>query len=174
MYGTDCITPRCGSPRTHYAFCVHGPNEPQKGHRFDASVPLIDPYARALSARRPLRAARHRPRVSTGAAIGRRPSRGAIRVIYELHVKGFTRLHPAVPEKWRGKYLGLTVAPVIEHLKSLGVTAVELLPCQAFISEQFLLDRKLQQLLGLQPGRLVRAGERVCRARCRRSNSRPW
>ena len=64
-------------------------------------------------------------------------------MIYELHVKGFTQLHPAVPEKWRGNYLGLTVAPVIEHLKSIGVTAVELLPCQSFVSEQFLLERNL-------------------------------
>ena len=69
-------------------------------------------------------------------------------LIYELHVKGFTQLHPAVPAEWRGKYLGLTVAPVIEHLKSIGVTAVELLPCQSFMSEQFLLDRKLSNYWG--------------------------
>ena len=100
-------------------------------------------------------------------ATGRRRPRGATRVIYELHVKGFTRLHPAVPEEWRGKYLGLTVAPVIEHLKSIGVTAVELLPCQSFVSEPFLLDRGLKQLLGLQPDRVVRAGERVRGGRCR-------
>ena len=78
-----------------------------------------------------------------------------------------------MPAQWRGKYLGLTVAPVIEHLKSIGVTAVELLPCQSFVSEQFLLDRKLQQLLGLQLGRVVRAGERIRRARCASPSSRP-
>ena len=72
-------------------------------------------------------------------------------VIYELHVKGFTRQHPKVPEKWRGTYLGLSVPQVIEHLKSIGVTAVELLPCQAFISEQFLVDRNLSNYWGYNP-----------------------
>ena len=144
------ISPRRGSPGTHYAFCVHGANDPQSGQRFDASVPLIDPYARALSARPPFRGRVIDPAFRWD---GDRPPTVPWRdtVIYELHVKGFTRLHPAVPEKWRGTYLGLSVAPVIEHLKSLGVTAVELLPCQAFVSEQFLLDRKLRNYWGYNP-----------------------
>ena len=141
------ISPRGCGVGVHYAFCVHGVNDPQSGQRFDASVPLIDPYARALSARPPLRG-----RVIDRAFHwdGTRPPTVPWRdtVIYELHVKGFTRLHPAVPEKWRGTYLGLSVAPVIEHLKSLGVTAVELLPCQAFVSEQFLLGHKLSNYWG--------------------------
>jgi isoamylase len=144
------LSPRRAGPGTHYAFCVHGPDEPQNGHRFDATVPLIDPYARELSARLPLRS-----RVIDQAFhwAGDRPPTIPWRdsIIYELHVKGFTRLHPAVPEKWRGKYLGLTVAPVIEHLKSIGVTAVELLPCQAFVSEPFLRDRKLTNYWGYNP-----------------------
>jgi glycogen operon protein len=144
------LSPRRAGPGTHYAFCVHGPDEPQNGHRFDATVPLIDPYARELSARLPLRS-----RVIDHAFhwAGDRPPTIPWRdsIIYELHVKGFTRLHPAVPEKWRGKYLGLTVAPVIEHLKSIGVTAVELLPCQAFVSEPFLRDRKLTNYWGYNP-----------------------
>jgi glycogen operon protein len=141
------ISPRHAGPGTHYAFCVHGPNEPQNGHRFDPTAALIDPYARALSLREPLRS-----RVIDGAFQwdGDRPPAIPWRdtLIYELHVKGFTRLHPAVPPEWRGKYLGLTVAPVIEHLKSIGVTAVELLPCQAFVSEQFLRDRYLSNYWG--------------------------
>ncbi|HMH88078.1 MAG TPA: glycogen debranching protein GlgX [Steroidobacteraceae bacterium] len=141
------LSPRRAGPGTHYAFCVHGPDDPQNGHRFDATVPLIDPYARELSARLPLRS-----RVIDHAFhwAGDRPPTIPWRdsIIYELHVKGFTRLHPAVPEKWRGKYLGLSVAPVIEHLKSIGVTAVELLPCQAFVSEPFLRDRKLTNYWG--------------------------
>ena len=144
------ISPRRAGPGTHYAFCVHGPNDPQNGHRFDATVPLIDPYARELSARLPLRS-----RVIDRAFQweGDRPPTIPWRdsIIYELHVKGFTQLHPAVPAKWRGKYLGLSVAPVIEHLKSIGVTAVELLPCQSFVSEQFLLDRKLTNYWGYNP-----------------------
>jgi len=138
------------APGINYAFRVHGPNEPGNGHRFDPAVPLIDPYARELSTDLPLRS-----RVITGAfdwGEDRPPTipwRDSI--IYELHVKGFTRLHPAVPEKWRGKYLGLSVGPVIEHLKSIGVTAVELLPCQAFVSEQFLRDLKLSNYWGYNP-----------------------
>jgi isoamylase len=144
------LSPRQAGPGTHYAFYVHGPDEPQNGHRFDARMALIDPYARALSVRLPLRS-----RVVSGPfdwGSDRPPTipwRDSI--IYELHVKGFTRLHPAVAEKWRGKYLGLSVAPVIEHLKSIGVTAVELLPCQSFVSEQFLLDRKLSNYWGYNP-----------------------
>ena len=144
------ISPRHGSLGLHYAFCVHGANDPQSGQRFDASVPLIDPYARALSVRPPLRGRVIDPAFHwDGDRSPTVPWRDT--VVYELHVKGFTRLHPAVPEKWRGTYLGLCVAPVIEHLKSLGVTAVELLPCQAFVSEQFLLDHKLSNYWGYNP-----------------------
>jgi isoamylase len=141
------ISPRGGSSGLHYAFCVHGADDPQSGQRFDASVQLIDPYARALAPGPTLRGRVIDPAFHWD---GDRPPTVPWRdtVIYELHVKGFTRLHPAVPEKWRGTYLGLSVAPVIEHLKSLGVTAVELLPCQAFVSEQFLLDRKLRNYWG--------------------------
>ena len=141
------ISPRRAGPGTHYAFYVHGPNEPEKGHRFDATAALIDPYARGLSTGLPLRS-----RVIDGGFDwgGDRPPAIPWRdtLIYELHVKGFTQLHPAVPTDWRGKYLGLTVAPVIEHLKSIGVTAVELLPVQSFVSEQFLIDRGLRNYWG--------------------------
>ena len=141
------FSPLRARPGSHYAFYVHGPNEPQNGHRFDEAVALIDPYARRLSNSGALRScvidgdfdwADDRP-----PAIPWRET-----LIYELHVKGFTRLHPAVRADWRGKYLGLTVAPVIEHLKSIGVTAVELLPCQSFASEKFLLDRGLSNYWG--------------------------
>jgi isoamylase len=141
------IAPPRAAPGTYYAFYVHGPFEPEKGHRFDATVPLIDPYARQLSTAWPLRS-----RVIDGNFDwdGDRPPANPWRdtLIYELHVKGFTRLHPAVPAEWRGKYLGLTVAPVIEHLKSIGVTAVELLPCQSFVTEHFLHERKLSNYWG--------------------------
>jgi isoamylase len=141
------IAPPRAAPGTHYAFYVHGPFEPEKGHRFDATVALIDPYTRQLSTAWPLRS-----RVIDGnfAWDDDRPPANPWRdtLIYELHVKGFTQLHPAVPAEWRGKYLGLTVAPVIEHLKSIGVTAVELLPCQSFVSEHFLRERKLSNYWG--------------------------
>src|SRR6202521_5313002 len=144
------LSPRRAGPGTHYAFCVHGPNEPEKGHRFDATAALIDPYARGLSCGAPLRS-----RVIDGGFDwgGDRPPAVPWRdtLIYELHVKGFPQLHPAVPEAWRGKYLGLTVAPVIEHLKSIGVTAVELLPCQSFVSEPLLRERGLVNYWGYNP-----------------------
>ena len=141
------LTPRRAGPGSLYAFHVHGPHEPEKGHRFDASAALIDPYAREVSVFLPLRS---RVVDETFDWNGDRPPAIPWRdtFIYELHIKGMTRLHPEVPEPWRGKYLGLTAAPVIEHLQSLGVTAVELLPCHAFISEQFLRDRHLTNYWG--------------------------
>jgi isoamylase len=144
------IPPRHAGPGSHYAFHVHGPHQPQKGHRFDATAALIDPYARGLSRTLPLRA-----RVIDGAFDwgGDRPPAIPWRdtLIYELHVKGYTQLHPAVPPDWRGKYMALTMAPVIEHLKSVGVTAVELLPCQSFVSEPFLRERNLSNYWGYNP-----------------------
>ena len=149
--GTACSSPRRAGPGTHYAFYVHGPNEPENGHRFDATVGLDRPLC-ARSCRAARRCARESSTaVSIGAAIGRPPIPWRDTLIYELHVKGFTQLHPAVPAQWRGKYLGLTVAPVIEHLKSIGVTAVELLPCQSFVSEQFLRERGLRNYWGYNP-----------------------
>jgi isoamylase len=134
------VSARLAGPGAHYAFFVQGPNEPEKGHRFDGNVALIDPYARELSATTPVRS-----RVVDGQFDwdGDRPPGIAWRdtVIYELHTKGFTQLHPGVPEAWRGKYLGLTVPSVLQHIKSVGVTAVELLPCQSFLSEGFLQQR---------------------------------
>ncbi len=144
------LSPRRAGIGTHYAFCVYGPNEPQNGHRFDPKAVLLDPYSSALSATLPLRS-----RVIERAFDwhGDRPPATPWRdtVLYELHVKGYSRLHPDVPVEWRGKYLGLTAPPVIEHLKSIGVTAVELLPCQSFLSEPFLLERGLKNYWGYNP-----------------------
>src|SRR4029079_12972887 len=64
-------------------------------------------------------------------------------VIYETHVKGFTKLHPDVREDLRGTYAGLASEPALDYLKSLGVTAVELLPVHHVADEQFLVDRSL-------------------------------
>ncbi len=66
-------------------------------------------------------------------------------------MKGFTQRHPAVPERLRGKYLGLAEPVVLDHLKRLGVTTVELMPCQAFASEQFLAERGLPNYWGYNP-----------------------
>ncbi len=140
------VSARYAGPGTHYAFHVHGPNEPSNGHRFDATIALADPYAREWSAEL------LRSRVVDGSfdwGGDRQPSIAwRDTVIYELHTKGFTARHPDVPAAWRGKFLGLTAAPVIDYLKALGVTAVELLPCQSFISERFLRERALTNYWG--------------------------
>ena len=70
-------------------------------------------------------------------------------IIYETHVNGFTKLHPAVDAKLRGTYAGLGPKPVIDYIKSLGVTSVELLPMHAFVDDSHLLEKGLTQLLGL-------------------------
>ncbi len=141
------LPPRCAGPGTLYAYRVYGPNEPEKGRRYAGKDLLTDPYAREISGGAPLRSRVVQSKFDWGAD---RPPAVPWRdtLIYELHVKGFTRLHEDVPEKWRGKYLGLTVQAVIQHLTSIGVTAVELLPCQAFVSEQFLLERHLSNYWG--------------------------
>src|SRR5262249_16726909 len=69
-------------------------------------------------------------------------------LIYELHVKGFTARHPIVPEKMRGTYAGLAHPAVIEYLKALGVTAVELMPIHHFVNEKHLLDKGLSNYWG--------------------------
>src|SRR5450631_3986508 len=138
---------RRAAPGMHYAFHMHGPDDPGNGHRFDPATALIDPFARELSFTRPLRSKVVDGRFDwDGDRAPAIPWRDT--VIYELHPKGFTHCHPGVPEERRGKYLGLAAPPVIAHLKSIGVTAVELLPCQAFVSEPFLGERGLVNYWG--------------------------
>jgi len=139
-------------PGQLYGYRVHGPWAPERGQRFNAHKLLLDPYARALAGEVRWRAAllAHDP------ADERRPSRvdsapfvprGLVvdptcdwgddapprvpwsqTVLYECHVKGMTMRHPALPEKQRGRYLGLAHPEVIAHLRSLGVTTLSLLP----------------------------------------------
>ena len=78
----------------------------------------------------------------------RRAPPGRARVIYEVHVKGFTQQHPDVPEELRGTYLGLASDPAIEHLQRLGVTAVELLPVHQFVNDRHLVERGLTNYWG--------------------------
>ena len=141
------LSPGRAGAGTRYAYRVYGPNEPDSGARFDPAVALLDPYTRALSLDEPWRSCVVDPSFEWD---GDRPPATPWRdtVIYELHVKGYTRLHPLVPPDERGRYLGLATQPVIAHLKSLGVTAVELLPIQSFASERFLLERGLSNYWG--------------------------
>jgi isoamylase len=84
-------------------------------------------------------------------------------VIYEAHVKGLTQLHPGIPEDLRGTYAAIAHPAIIEHLKKLGVTALELMPVHQFVNDSTLQDKGLVELLGLQHDRLLRPAQRVRR-----------
>ncbi|EDY17221.1 glycogen debranching enzyme GlgX [Chthoniobacter flavus Ellin428] len=144
-------------PGQVYGYRVHGPFAPAQGHRFDPSKLLLDPYAKAIA--RDLRwddavtafsrdSAAFAPlaRVVDSAFPwnGDRPLRTPWEetLIYELHVKGYTKQHPEVPADLQGTYAGLAAPASIEHLQALGVTAVELLPIHYHIDERFLVERQ--------------------------------
>src|SRR5262245_56137671 len=92
-------------------------------------------------------------------------------VIYEAHVRGYTKLHPDVRPELCGTFRGLVEPQVLEHLRSLGVTAIELLPIHTFVNDNYLLEKGAHQLLGLQhhivflahAELLLRSGLRVLR-----------
>ncbi|NNG18975.1 glycogen debranching protein GlgX [Naumannella sp. ID2617S] len=154
-----------------YGFRVHGDWAPTEGSRFNPARLLLDPYARAITAgvdyngpildhpehddyeldptdsteAVPLSVVVAETAAPTPIA-QRRPMSES--VIYETHVKGYTQLHPAVPEHLRGTYAGLAYPAVVEHLVSLGITAVELLPCHHFVSEPFIIGRGLSNYWG--------------------------
>jgi glycogen operon protein len=156
-------------PDQLYGYRVHGPYEPAKGHRFNPNKVLLDPYAKAIgrdlrwddslfgykigdpAADLSLDERDDAAFAPLGAVVDSaftwgddRPPRTSWRqtLIYELHVKGFTKRMPDVPEKLRGTYAGVASEAAIEHLKSLGVTAVELMPVHHHVDDRFLLDRK--------------------------------
>ena len=162
-------------PGQLYGYRVHGPYRPEEGHRFNPHKLLLDPYAKAIVGVVEWSDAQFGYRIGSpqedlsfsrrDSAPGmfkcqvidpgfdwegdRRPSVPWHRtVIYELHVKGFTRLHPHIPPEMRGTYAGLSTPPVIDHLKRLGVTAVEFLPIQTFVDDRHLLDRGLRNYWG--------------------------
>ena len=147
-----------------YGYRVHGPFEPERGHRFNPAKLLLDPYTRLVEAPITLRG-EHFSHGDSRRGPDRRDSapftpKGLVQrplppideterpnvplaesVIYELHVKSFTRLHPDIPEPLRGTYAGLAHPAAIAHLRALGVSAVELLPVQQQLTPGFVLDR---------------------------------
>jgi isoamylase len=160
-------------PGQLYGFRVHGPYNPHRGHRFNPSKVVMDPYAKvvgravqwheALFGFRPgdedmtIDDRDSAPYAPLGAVVDAAFTWGDDRplrtpwhetLIYELHVKGFTKLHPEIPEPLRGTYLGLASEPAIRHLTSLGVTAVELMPVQHHIDEWHLVKRGLKNYWG--------------------------
>jgi isoamylase len=169
-----CYLPEA-RPGQLYGYRVHGPYRPELGHRFNAHKLLLDPYAYAISGQFNWSDAHYGFRFGHERAdltFDRRDSAHCTpkcsvidpaftwgddrrpnipwreTVIYETHVKGLTMRHPEVPPKLRGTYAGLGTAPVIEHLKRLGVTAVELLPVHAFPDDRSLVDKGLRNYWG--------------------------
>jgi isoamylase len=160
-------------PGQRYGFRVHGPWEPDQGSRCNPAKLLLDPYARAVCGdiqwgpalfpyplggddrqRDDTDSAPHVPKGIVvddpfdweGDTLLRRPLHET--VIYEVHVKGFTKRHPGVPEPLRGTYAGLAHPAAIEHLTRLGVTAVELLPIHQFVHESHQIEKGLRNYWG--------------------------
>ncbi|MFV0452303.1 MAG: glycogen debranching protein GlgX [Propioniciclava sp.] len=154
-----------------YGYRIDGPWSPGTGERFNPAKLLLDPYARAITGgvdyagpildHLPDSDYKPDPSDSFGAVplsvvvedsppptpLTRRYNPEEL-VVYEAHVRGFTKLHPAVPEHLRGTFAGFAYPAVIEHLTSLGVTAVEFLPVQHFASEPFIIGRGLGNFWG--------------------------
>lgn len=162
-------------PNQLYGYRVHGPFEPNEGHRFNPAKLLRDPYAKAIHgtikwddavfgypighsdedlARDDRDSA---PFVPKSVVVDQSFTWGEDTppniawdktIIYEMHVKGMTKLHPLVPEELRGTYASLASPAVIEYLLSLGITAVELIPVHQFIHDRHLIDRGLRNYWG--------------------------
>jgi isoamylase len=174
-FNWHCYLPGVG-PGQCYGYRVHGPYAPEEGHRFNPAKLLLDPYAKSIDGTVDWGAANTLPYVPNAEDADLEPDgeddAAAIpkcvvidpsfdwegdeqldtpwheTVIYETHVKGFTMRHPDVREDLRGTYGGLASEPALDYLKSLGVTAVELLPIHHIVPEGFLHGRGLTNYWG--------------------------
>ncbi|HLL55799.1 MAG TPA: glycogen debranching protein GlgX [Myxococcaceae bacterium] len=162
-------------PGTLYGFRAHGAYEPHRGLRFNPAKLLVDPYARAIHGKVDFKGpvypyrkdgkegdlalddqddAAFKPKSVVvennfdWKGVGKPAIPWHRSLIYEVHVKGFTMRHPGVPPELRGTYAGFGQPAVLEHLKKLGVTAVELLPVHEASDETFLLDKGLSNFWG--------------------------
>jgi glycogen operon protein len=161
------------SPGQRYGYRVHGPWDPKNGQRCNPSKLLLDPYGKAVegevkwneavfghyfkdpeNSKNEADSAPFMPKSVVANPYfdwGNDRSPGTPwheTVIYEVHVKGFTKLHPQIPANQRGTYAGLSHPAVIKHLKTLGVTAVELLPVHQFVHDSLLRERGLRNYWG--------------------------
>ncbi|HZH64032.1 MAG TPA: glycogen debranching protein GlgX [Flavisolibacter sp.] len=162
-------------PGQLYGYRVYGPYDPQNGHRFNPNKLLIDPYAKAISGiikwndalfgyevghpEEDLSfssedSAPYTPKCVVidprfdweGDKLPRIPYHRTI--IYEAHVRGFTKTHPGIPEDLRGTYAGIGHPVTIQYLKELGITAIELMPVHHFLQDKFLVDKGLSNYWG--------------------------
>ncbi len=169
-----CYLPEA-RPGLAYGYRVHGPYKPELGHRFNPNKLLVDPYAKELIGqlrwgdalygytvgskredlsfdRRDSASLMPKSRVLETAFTWGEDRRPSIpwqdMVIYELHVRGLTMTHPDVPQQQRGTYAALGSAPVVDYLKRLGVTTVELLPVHSFLNDRHLAEKGLHNYWG--------------------------
>src|SRR6266545_239737 len=159
-------------PGQRYGYRVHGPYEPHRGHRFNPHKLLLDPYAKAIDGtvqwdralygyelddpdRMSIRnSARFMPKGVVvnpyfdwgNDTLPRVPYHHT--VIYEAHVKGLTMRHPAIPEELRGTYAGIAHPVMIDYLRKLGVTAIELMPIHQYVDDHRLIERGLRNYWG--------------------------
>ncbi len=165
------------SPGQRYGFRVHGPWDPAAGHRCDPSKLLLDPYGKSFHGDVEFSQAVYSydlnaDDLATGGSppmidsLGHTMTSVVINpyfdwghdrlprtpyhetIIYEAHVKGMTQTHPGIPEELRGTYAGLGHPAIIEHLRSLNVTAIELMPVHQFLHDHRLLDLGLRNYWG--------------------------
>ncbi len=161
-------------PGTIYGYRVHGPYEPENGHRYNPHKLVLDPYAKAVVGQlrfgpelfgyklesgddRTFDERNSAPLMLKCRVVDQAFTWGEVRppnvswdrtIVYELHVRGFTKLHPDVPEPLRGTFRGLGHPSVVDYLRRLGVTAVELLPIHNFVDDSYLLDKGLVNYWG--------------------------
>jgi len=165
-------------PGLIYGYRVFGPHEPEQGHRFNPNKLLLDPYARAIHGKIRWTDAHYGFNVNSprgDLSFDRRDNAFAMpkcvvvdesftwgeerrvpipwseTVLYEVHVRGFTKLWEALPKSIRGTFAGLGHPKTIAYLRSLGVTSVELMPIQGFVDDRFLEKRGLRNYWGYQP-----------------------
>ncbi|MDX6281966.1 MAG: isoamylase, partial [Kribbellaceae bacterium] len=159
-------------PGQRYGYRVHGPYEPENGHRCNPSKLLLDPYAKAIDGQVDTDESLFSYRFAKPDELNTMDNRGHTMlsvvtnpffdwgndrppghayhetVIYEAHVKGLTKTHPGLPEEIRGTYAGIGHPAIIEHLKELGVTAIELMPVHQFAQDGHLQERNLSNYWG--------------------------
>lgn len=164
--GTWCAEVAGVAAGQRYGYRVHGPGDPRNGHACDPAKLLVDPAARRVVGEVRWTPELVTPGVDSAPLVPRSvvvapPAAGARRladpvgwdrtVIYEAHVGHLTARHPLVPADARGRYSGLAAPAVIDHLQRLGVTALELLPVQHFVSERGLVADGRRNVWGYNP-----------------------
>jgi glycogen operon protein len=162
-------------PGTPYGYRVHGPYDPEAGHRFNSNKLLLDPYAQAHLGELRWDPAVFAYQLESGddrsfderdsapftpkcvvvdqefewtSPLERETVPWDNTILYELHVRGYTMQHPGVPAEDRGTYRGLATKEVINYIKALGVTSVELMPIHTFVRDNYLLERGLTNYWG--------------------------